>query len=116
MLLDTINGLRVINFLASAQLLLVCADSLEQSGKTAFLTTKALFSQKTHNIKLLVHFSRFPVITHRSKSDKQTRSYDHCKLGGAAKNSFLDRSSYLDNSDFQLTSNGKLTELVTQRL
>jgi hypothetical protein len=32
-------------------------------------------------------------------------------LGGAAKNSFLDRSSYLDNSDFQLTSNGKLTVL-----
>jgi hypothetical protein len=54
----------------------VSADRLEPPGKTVFLTTEALSSQKTCNIKLILNFLNLPVITHMLKSDKQGRSYD----------------------------------------
>jgi hypothetical protein len=50
------------------------------------------------------------------KSDKQRRSYDHCKFGSAAENPFLYRSSYLDKFRLEITSNGKLIEPGIQRL
>jgi hypothetical protein len=48
----------------------------EPPGKTVFLSTEALSSQKTCNTKLIVNFLHFPVITCMLKSDKQGRSYD----------------------------------------
>jgi hypothetical protein len=74
--LDTMNGLGVILFRSQSGRWTICAARLKPPGKTAFLTTEALSSQKTSNAKLVVNFLHFPVVTHMLKSDKQGQSYD----------------------------------------
>jgi hypothetical protein len=44
--------------------------------------------QKTSNTKLVVNLLNFLVMIHTLKSNKEERSYDHCKLGVAADNQF----------------------------
>jgi hypothetical protein len=75
-----------MNFWTSVKPLQVGADRLEQPGKTAFSTIETSSLQKTCNRKLVVNFLHFPSITHRSKSDRQRRSYDCWNAGYTWKN------------------------------
>jgi hypothetical protein len=88
----------------------------EYSEHFSLLSLVQVQSQKTSNTKLVANFLNFLFITHTLKSDKQRRSYDHWNLGMLLKIHFWTDQATWTNLDFELTSNGKLTEPRIQRL
>jgi hypothetical protein len=86
----------------------------EQCKNFKLLGLVQVQSQKTSNTKLVVNFLNFLFITHMLKSNKQRRCYGHCKLGVLLKIHFWIDQATWTNLDFELTSNGKLTEYGIQ--
>jgi hypothetical protein len=75
------------------------------------VTENGAESGQMHNMKVIENFGTFPKRENTPSYDQRFMSYDHCKLGGVAGNSwFLDRAGISTNLDFKPTSNGELEE------
>jgi hypothetical protein len=63
------------------------------------------------NMKVIENFETFLERINTPSYDQWFRSYDHCKLGGVAGNSwFLDRAAISTNLNVKPTSNRELDE------
>jgi hypothetical protein len=84
---------------------------LEQSENFTLLSLVQAQSQKTSNTKLVDNFLNFPFITHTLEYNRQKRSYDRWKSGGAAGNQFWIDQTVWTILDFNATFKGNLEEL-----
>jgi hypothetical protein len=67
-------------------------------------------SGEANNTKVLDNFDIFPESIDTPSYDQWFRSYDFCKLGGAAEIYFWIEQDNWTNLEFEQTSNGKLEE------
>jgi hypothetical protein len=66
---------------------------------------------KMHNMKVIENFQTIPENINTPLYGQQFRSYDHCKLGGAAGKQFWADQAIWTCLDFKATSKGNLEEL-----
>jgi hypothetical protein len=75
-----INSLGVMQFWSRSDYWISMLIRFEQSDIFKLLSLVQVQSQKTSNTKLVVNFLNFLFITHRLKSDRQRRCYDHWNI------------------------------------
>jgi hypothetical protein len=64
-----------------------------------------------HNMKVIENFDTFLESIYTPSYDQQFRSYNHCKLGSAARNQFWTDQAIWTNLDFKSISKGNLEQL-----